>query len=261
MPSKTSSSKSYQISKFTLKCIEPGMVSVLIGKRHSGKGFFMRHLIEQLHSQYSVVIVFSGSELEDPFYTKFVAPCFIYDSFDQDALRRVIHEQRLWVTEHGINRNTSMCIILDDIMDENLSKNKELRSLFYNGRHYGISLFLCLQYAISISPAMRTNIDFVFLFNESIPTNRANLYKYFVGVCGSLKEFENLFRQLTQNYQLMVVRLSRVESDNVDTNIFWYKAKPTKSFKAGAIETWQFYNSYSIQNNKKKSKLVKQIHM
>lgn len=256
---KSSGTKTYQIEKFKLNEVQPGMVSILIGKRHSGKGFFMKHLIYKLREQYAIIVVFSGSEAEDPFYKKFVAPCFVYETFDTDGLRRVVSAQRERVKALGINKRTNMALILDDLMDEDISKNKEIKQLFFQGRHWGVSLYLCLQYAISISPAMRTNTDFVFLFNEPIASNRANLYKHYVGICGSLKEFETLFKQLTQNFQVMVVRLSRIESDTIDANIFWYKAKKTDSFRAGAIETWQFYEKYSIERNRKKFKKLKHV--
>ena len=45
-----------------------------------------------------------------------------------------------------------------------------------NGRHYKILFLLTMQFPMGISTALRTNIDYVFIFRENIKKNRERLY-------------------------------------------------------------------------------------
>ena len=41
------------------------------------------------------------------------------------------------------------------------------------GRHYNILFIITMQYPLGIPPALRTNLDYVFLFRENINSFRA----------------------------------------------------------------------------------------
>ena len=60
-------------------------------------------------------------------------------------------------------------LILDDCLYDNTwAKDKFMRSVFMNGRHFKLLFLLTMQYALGIPPNLRTNIDFVFILRENV---------------------------------------------------------------------------------------------
>ena len=58
-------------------------------------------------------------------------------------------------------------VILDDCLYDNTwSRDKLMRLLFMNGRHWKIMLIITMQYPLGIPPTLRTNIDFVFILEQ-----------------------------------------------------------------------------------------------
>ena len=75
----------------------------------------------------------------------------------------------LYITYHKWNlkeNNTTdprAFLVLDDCLYDNTwTKDKNVRSLFMNGRHFKILFIITMQYALGIPPNLRTNIDYVF---------------------------------------------------------------------------------------------------
>ena len=73
-------------------------------------------------------------------------------------------------------------LILDDCMfDSKVMKSDAQTEIHLNGRHSGISLINTTQYAMIIPPAIRTNIDYVLVLQDSVLANRKRLYEFFFG--------------------------------------------------------------------------------
>ncbi len=66
-------------------------------------------------------------------------------------------------------------LILDDCLyDNSWIKDTNIRALFMNGRHYKTMFVITMQYALGITPNLRTNIDYVFILRENLVNNRKN---------------------------------------------------------------------------------------
>ena len=67
-------------------------------------------------------------------------------------------------------------LIMDDCLHDNKwTKDKMMRLLFMNGRHWKIMTVITMQYPLGIPPVLRTNIDYVFIlqaFRASSCTNK-----------------------------------------------------------------------------------------
>ena len=60
----------------------------------------------------------------------------------------------------GISTDPRAFLILDDCLYDNTwAKDKNMRYVFMNGRHYKLLFLLTMQYALGIPPNLRTNID------------------------------------------------------------------------------------------------------
>jgi hypothetical protein len=143
----SSSAKSYQIQRFRVQDIVPGMTIVLIGKRHSGKSMLMRNMVHELKDQYPTCVVFSGSDREDPMFSKFLPLSFVYDGLDTAALKRVLDAQQERVRVNGLLPSNRMLIVLDDVMEDAnvINRDKTIKRLFFQGRHFNVTLVIALQ--------------------------------------------------------------------------------------------------------------------
>ena len=70
-----------------------------------------------------------------------------------------------------------------------------------------------VQYVLSIKPDVRSNIDYLFAFNEKIGKNRQKLYENFFGVFANYASFDKTMRTCTQNYECLVLDNTQSSSD------------------------------------------------
>ena len=50
-----------------------------------------------------------------------------------------------------------------------------------------------MRYPIGIGPELRSNIDYVFLFNEQSILNRKKLYHHYGSIVSSFEDFNHIF--------------------------------------------------------------------
>ena len=141
-------------------------------------------------------------------------------------------------------------LILDDCLyDNTLARDKYMRSVFMNGRHYKLLFLLTMQYALGIPPNLRTNIDFVFILRENYVSNRKRLYEHYAGMFPTFEMFCQVMDQCTENYECLVIN-NNAKSNKLSDQVFWYKAEQRPDFKIGGEAYWR----YSTQNNSNEEK-------
>ena len=129
-------------------------------------------------------------------------------------------------------------VILDDcLFDATWTKDKMMRLLFMNGRHWKIMLIITMQYPLGIPPNLRTNIDYVFILREPYLSNRKRIWENYAGMFPTFESFCQVMDQCTENYECLVVN-NNAKSNKLQEQIFWYKAEPHGPFKLGSKEFW-----------------------
>ena len=123
---------------------------------------------------------------------KWFHPIFIHSEYKPEIIANVLKRQRMMIDK--INANVTvdprLFLLLDDcIYDQSWVKDKNVRSLFMNGRHFKILFIITMQYALGIPPNLRTNVDFVFILRENFVNNRKRLYDHYAGMFLPLKCF------------------------------------------------------------------------
>jgi hypothetical protein len=74
-------------------------------------------------------------------------------------------------------------MILDDCLyDSSWTKDKYVRSIFMNGRHFKILFLITMQYPLGIPPNLRSNIDYVFILRDNTVGNRKRIYENYAGM-------------------------------------------------------------------------------
>ena len=261
--------KKFDMKKISFKPNEnKGPVIVLIGRRDTGKSFLVRDLL-YYHQDIPVGTVISGTEAGNGFYGRLVPKLFIHDEYNSAIIENILKRQKVVLKEVKKYRETykkpsdidpRAFVIMDDCLYDNTwSRDKMMRLLFMNGRHWKIMLVITMQYPLGIPPNLRTNIDYVFILREPYIANRKRIFDNYAGMFPNFEAFAQVMDQCTENYECLVVD-NNSKSNKLEDQIFWYKAESHNDFKLGNKEYWKLSKNINsddeeeMYDTKKKSK-------
>jgi len=240
-----------ELKKFDMKNISfkpeenQGPVIVLIGRRDTGKSFLVRDLL-YYHQDIPIGTVISGTEAGNGFYGSMVPKLFIHDEYNSAIIENILKRQKIVMKQvkkekeaYGrSNIDPRAFVILDDCLyDNSWAREKLMRLLFMNGRHWKIMLVITMQYPLGVPPNLRTNIDYTFVLREPYLTNRKRIYENFAGMFPTFESFCQVMDQCTENYECLVIS-NNAKSNKLDDQIFWYKASGHNDFRLGSKEFW-----------------------
>jgi hypothetical protein len=241
-----------ELKKFDMKSISfkpnenKGPVVVLIGKRDTGKSFLVRDLL-YYQQEIPIGTVISGTEEGNGFYGKMVPKLFIHNEYNTAIIENILKRQRTVLkqvkaemeTYKRSNIDPRAFVILDDCLYDNTwARDKMMRLLFMNGRHWKIMLVITMQYPLGIPPTLRTNIDYVFILRENYIANRKRIYENYAGMFPTFESFCQVMDQCTENYECLVIN-NNSKSNKLHDQVFWYKADNHNDFKLGSKEFWE----------------------
>ena len=239
--------KKFNMREITFKPDEnKGPVIVMIGRRDTGKSFLVRDLLFY-HQDIPVGTVMSGTEAGNGFYAAHVPKLFIHEEYNTVLIENVLRRQKTVlkqvnkeIEQHKKSKIDPRCFtILDDCLyDQSWTRDKMMRLLFMNGRHWKIMLIITMQYPLGIPPNLRTNIDYVFLLREPYLTNRKRIWENYASMFPTLESFCSVMDQTTENYECLVIN-NNAKSNKLNDQIFWYKAENHPPFRLGANEFWE----------------------
>jgi len=247
-------SANLQLKKFDMSNIANDKVIVLIGKRETGKSFLVKDLL-YYHQDLPIGTIISGTEAANSFYGEIFPSLFIHGEYNPTIIHNFLKRQKLVVNMMNKEKegggqtriDPRGILILDDCLyDNSWIKDKNIRSLFMNGRHYKAMFIITMQYALGIPPNLRTNIDYVFILRENYVSNRKRLYDNYAGMFPSFEIFCQVMDQCTENYECLVIN-NNAKSNKIEDQVYWYKADPHQKFTLGAPEFWNHHS----QNIKK----------
>ena len=239
--------KKFDMRSITFKANESkGPVVVLIGRRDTGKSFLVRDLL-YYHQDIPIGTVISGTEEGNGFYGKLVPKLFIHNEYNSAIIENILKRQKQVIKQNNkemqqFNRTTidpRTFVILDDCLyDNSWSRDKLMRCLFLNGRHWKVMLVITMQFALGIPPALRTNIDYVFILRDPYISNRRRIYENYAGMFPTFEAFCQIMDQCTENYECLVIN-NNTKSNKLQDQIFWYKADGHGDFRLGSREFWE----------------------
>jgi hypothetical protein len=240
-----------ELKRFDMKSISfkpnesKGPVIVLIGRRDTGKSFLVRDLL-YYHQDIPIGTVISGTEEGNGFYSKMVPKLFIHNEYNTAIIENILKRQRGVLKQvkkeiETFKRSTidpRTFVILDDCLYDNTwARDKMVRLLFMNGRHWKVMLLITMQYPLGIPPTLRTNIDYVFILREPYIANRKRIYENYAGMFPTLESFCQVMDQCTENFECLVIN-NNSKSNKLQDQVFWYKADAHNDFKLGSKEFW-----------------------
>ena len=239
--------KKFDMKNISFKSTEnAGPVIVLIGRRDTGKSFLVRDLL-YYHQDIPIGTVISGTEAGNGFYGQIVPKLFIHEEYNTAIIENILKRQKIVVKqikrEMEAYGRTSIdpraFVILDDCLyDNSWAREKLMRLLFMNGRHWKIMLVITMQYPLGVPPNLRTNIDYTFILREPYINNRKRIYENYAGMFPTFESFCQVMDQCTENFECLVIA-NNARSNKLEDQIFWYKANNHGRFKLGSKEFWE----------------------
>lgn len=243
-----------KLSKFNMNMIPDDAVVVMIGRRGTGKSWLIKDLM-WYKQRFPIGTVISGTEGANAFYSTIVPSLLIHEEFRpdivnnvlkrQDTLTKQIRKEETMGRKSLIDRRSF--IVMDDCMyDNKWVSDRGIRSLFMNGRHYGLLYILALQYVLGIPPVLRGQVDYVIILRENQVSSRRKIYEQFAGIFPTFELFCQIMDQCTENYECLVIH-NGSKTNKLEDCVFWYKAEPHPDFKIGSRELWVKSADYERQ--------------
>ena len=245
------------LKKFDMSKIGNGSIVVMIGKRNTGKSFLVKDLL-YYKRDIPIGTVISATENSNRFYGDLMPSLFIHDEFSPEIVANLVKRQKIVVKKmkdqesmYGkSNIDPYAYLILDDLMYDAPTwiKDTTIKQIFMNGRHIKLLFLITMQFSLGIPPALRGNIDYVFILRENIVSNRRRLYEHYAGMFPTFEIFCQVMNQCTENFECLVID-NTCKSNKLEDMCMWYKGDPHPPFKMGSSVFWQHHsNNYTDKN-------------
>lgn len=240
-----------QLRKFDLSTIDDNKVVVLLGKRDTGKSFLVRDIL-YYHKDIPVGTVLSRTECANKFYGNMIPSIFIHEKPDPEIVSNALKRQEKLIKRMKSEvRRTGRCdidsrafLVLDDCLADSKTwiRHPSIQNAFLNGRHFNLLLMITLQYPMGLPPMLRGNIDYTFVLRENIKSNRRRIYENYCGMFPTFECFCQVMDQTTSDYECLVIH-NNSKSNNIEDQVFWYKAQTHENYKIGSKYFWDMCES------------------
>lgn len=249
-----------ELQKFDMSKMINSPATLIIGKRSVGKTVLVKDILYNNCEKLSKGLVISPTDkfCSDDSYSSYksIVPYeLIHESYTPELLQKCFDKQFENLREARIkckkeddkeNYTKSACImnkcmsfiVMDDCLyDRGHYWNANFNRLIINGRKYRLSPIIVIPYALPISPDVRTNFDYVYIFRDSCKNNRKYIYDQYLGVFPSFELFSRTMDKYlygTDDAHNCLVIDNTNMSNKLEDIIFWYTADLHPEFKMPA---------------------------
>lgn len=239
------------LKRFRLDSIKDNSTICAIGKRRSGKSVLMKDIM--WHKRHLPVgVAMSPTEKANRYFRDFMPDVCIYDDFNLTAIESILTRQERICDAierketKGLPKDPTAFIVADDCMyDKKNWKTTAIRNCFMNGRHWHLFFMFSMQYCVDIPPDLRTNLDYVFVFRESVMEQKEKLFKYFFGMFENKKEFIKIFDDTATGFDFIALDLTQGSNEKEDC-VMWGRAAPREApFRVGHPRLWWFAGEFA----------------
>lgn len=197
--------------------------------------------IMYFHRSVPYGMIMSGTEEGNGFYGGYFPPLFIHSTFKKELVESIVKRQKKILKNSNVEPlDKHAFLLIDDMMyDKSVTKDKNMRLIFMNGRHWKLLFILSMQYCMDLPPDLRANVDYIFILRENIIDNQRKLWKYFFGMYDKFSDFQQTLSACTENYECLVLD-NTSKSNKVEDCVFWYKATPDRTYRIGCPQLWAY---------------------
>ena len=166
----------------------------IVGKRRAGKTTVGRYIAQFIKSGVTRFIAMCGTRESQTEWCMNLPQLFVVDK-SVAALQKIIRYQDSKVVKCGVDGKYDggesvggvpdkyrVCLIIDDCgCDKKFMNSPEIREIFANGRHYGISTVIMLQYFNQLTSDNRSNLDYLGVLNTNNLVGIKKIWQEFGG--------------------------------------------------------------------------------
>jgi hypothetical protein len=237
-----------ELKKFDMRKVKPDSTCMFLGKRATGKSFALKDVLYHLRDL-PMGIVISPTEGANKFFGNFIPSILTYEDYTPEIVAKFVDRQRKITDQYNDEKkrygrtdiDPRGFLILDDCLyDKSWINDRNIRFLFMNGRHVHAFFAITAQYPLGIPPALRCNVDYVFICRENVISMREKIYKQFAGMFPTFDIFNQVMNACTQHYEILCID-NRTQDNALNAQVFWYKAS-MRDFKMCVNELWQIQN-------------------
>ncbi|CAM9214870.1 unnamed protein product, partial [Ectocarpus sp. 4 AP-2014] len=242
--SSTTGSINVNLKRFDFRAGTVKCNAVVIGKRNTDKSVVIAELLYYL-SKHKVprACVFSATEESNRFFCRHIPDSFVFDEKNIVEQQKRLHLQKDKKGEIDKNTDLRIVIVLDDMgYNRKVLTRQILTFMFMNGRHCDIALIVAIQHVMQLTPALRSNTDFVICLKEGNKNVMRNLYENVFGVSEKPVHFKNACDACAKDFGCLILN-NTVTGVLVNDTVNWYKATPNRVFKFGSKEFWKYHDA------------------
>jgi hypothetical protein len=236
------------IRQFKLEDMVENPSIIMIAKRGSGKSWVTKAIMMHFNTIPCGVVI-APTDRMNSFYNDFFPDSYIHYEYKTTLIQKILDRQMRIIEKKQIKNNIDprIFIIMDDCLGDKKTwvRDPPILELLFNGRHYQIMYILTMQFALGITPELRSNFDYIFLLKAEFISEQKKLHEHYAGMFPNLDSFRQVFNELTANFGCMVID-NRRKATNPLERLFWYRA-PDLSNEKKKIGCSQF-NKYHENN-------------
>jgi len=240
--------KKLPLCELNPKMLKRNKVYAFIGRRGAGKSHLMEMIVYFLR-RIPNCVVFSESEEGNEAWGKHVPRTFIHALYSTEKMQKIYERQKQEkrkVKQNPKYKPEQVLVVLEDqTFDDKLSRDTMIKKVLFNGRHYGITMCITMQYTKALSPALREQIDYIFCLQQKNAMVRKKMHEDWFGIFPDFKVFESTLMQCTNDYGALVMDQT-AKSWDIQENVFYYRAPAViPRYYVGNAKYWFYhYMSY-----------------
>lgn len=200
------------IKEFDLSKMVKNPAIVIIGDDYIKKSYLIKNLLCFFKDIQNGILITKNQH----FYNNINLNVSIYNNYDSSLVKNLFKHQEQIISKYNTDvikyNNTNLIksfIIVDDLLndlfdDKSFVNDKEIARLFINGRCYNIMFVVSMKYLL-LPPALRDNIDYVFILKNSRLDIRKKLYEQYAGMLPNFEVFSQLLDNNTKNNECLVI--------------------------------------------------------
>lgn len=221
---------------------------LFIGKKGSGKTTLLREIFYHMRDRFDFVVALAGTPAAVDMFKEFVPNAMVYRTINLKAIIKTVQYARILAEK---NANRRVLLVMDDCMgDKKLFHDPIFRDIAFNQRHLRLTFAVSMQYCMDFGPDLRTQVDYCFVFQENIISNRRRLWEYFFGMFEDVDSFSKILWRCTRNFECLVLDNTK-NTENFADSLYFYKANPNMPpFRLGREVFWMLSEYYAVPEMK-----------
>lgn len=232
--------ETFQIKHFHPDLIHPTKHSInspgkahrtlCIGVPGSGKSNLIKFLLRSKFDTIPSAVAMSGTEDFNGFYGSFIPKSYVYNTYREEAVARLIKRQLL-AKENGEKWTT---LVIDDLMtDKSIFNTKVQRELFKNGRHFNIWYILAMQGPIDIPSGLRSLVSDIFILNQPSEGSRRKIWEDYASFIRPFSLFNALLDEFTKPHHALYI--SREFTGDWRDSVYYIHPPLVEDFNFGSM--------------------------